>query len=66
VVGDANFLTGSQGLVAVDKPGNQVLFFNPDTPQTELTLFGFAPRVHEVPFDRAPARGFSTSACLRL
>ncbi|WP_300614063.1 hypothetical protein, partial [Trebonia sp.] len=45
---EANFLTGSSGLIAVDKIGNHVLFLNPVTYDTELTLDGFAPRVHEL------------------
>ena len=45
---DANFLTGSRGLIAVDKVGNRVLFLDPETYDTELTLEGFAPKVHEL------------------
>ena len=45
---DANFLTGSSGLIAIDKVGNQVLFLDPVSYETVLTLDGFAPRVHEV------------------
>jgi DNA-binding beta-propeller fold protein YncE len=45
---DANFMTGSNGLIAIDKVGNQVLFLDPDNYATVLTLDGFAPRVHEV------------------
>ncbi len=45
---DANFLTGSSGLIAIDKVGNQVLFLDPDSYETVLTLDGFAPRVHEL------------------
>jgi YVTN family beta-propeller protein len=45
---DGNFLTGSNGLIAVDKVGNQILFLDPVTYDTELTLDGFAPRVHEL------------------
>jgi YVTN family beta-propeller protein len=45
---EGNFLTGSNGLIAVDKLGNQVLFLDPVTYDTELTLDGFAPRVHEL------------------
>ena len=45
---DPNFLTGSNGLIAIDKLGNQVLFLDPDSYETVLTLDGFAPRVHEL------------------
>jgi DNA-binding beta-propeller fold protein YncE len=45
---DANFLTGSSGLIAIDKMGNQVLFLDPNSYETILTLDGFAPRVHEL------------------
>jgi hypothetical protein len=45
---DANFPTGSSGLVAVDKIGNQILFLDPLTYVTALTLDAFAPRVHEL------------------
>jgi DNA-binding beta-propeller fold protein YncE len=48
---DANFLTGSSGLIAVDKVGNLIHFLHPDTLSTELTLYGFAPRVHELLID---------------
>jgi hypothetical protein len=47
-MGDPNFLTGGSGLIAVDKMGNQVLFLDPDSYETILTLDGFAPRVHEL------------------
>jgi hypothetical protein len=59
-VADANFLTGSSGLIAVDKVGNRVLFLDPVTYATELTLEGFAPKVHELLV--APA----TSARIRI
>ena len=54
---DANFLNGSNGLIAIDKVGNQVLFLDPGSYETVLTLDGFAPRVHEVLIapDRATA-----------
>ena len=45
---DANFATGSDGLIAVDKIGNQILFLDPKTYATTLTLDAFAPRVHEL------------------
>jgi DNA-binding beta-propeller fold protein YncE len=45
---DANFATGSKGLIAVDKIGNQILFLDPKTYATTLTLDAFAPRVHEL------------------
>src|SRR5471032_2323869 len=45
---DSNFITGSGGLIAVDKIGNKVLFLDPVTYDTVLTLEGFAPRVHEL------------------
>jgi DNA-binding beta-propeller fold protein YncE len=43
-----NAPSGTAGLIAIDKVGNRVLFLNPETYQTELTLDGFAPRVHEL------------------
>jgi DNA-binding beta-propeller fold protein YncE len=45
---DANFPTGRDGLIAVDKIGNQILFLDPETYATTLTLDAFAPRVHEL------------------
>ena len=45
---DANFATGGNGLIAVDKIGNQILFLDPETYATTLTLDAFAPRVHEL------------------
>ena len=47
-IADPNFLSGSNGLIAIDKVGNQVLFLDPDSYETILTLEGFAPRVHEL------------------
>jgi YVTN family beta-propeller protein len=43
-----NFATGSNGLIAVDKVGNQVLFLDRETYATTLTLDAFAPCVHEL------------------
>jgi YVTN family beta-propeller protein len=54
---DPNFLSGSNGLIAIDKVGNQVLFLDPDSYETVLTLDGFAPRVHELLI--APDRGIA-------
>jgi DNA-binding beta-propeller fold protein YncE len=51
-VEDANFATGSNGLIAVDKIGNQILFLDPRTYATTLTLDAFAPRVHELAISR--------------
>jgi DNA-binding beta-propeller fold protein YncE len=45
---DANFATGSNGLIAVDKIGNQILFLDARTYATTVTLDAFAPRVHEL------------------
>jgi DNA-binding beta-propeller fold protein YncE len=45
---DANFATGGNGIIAVDKIGNQILFLDPKTYATTLTLDAFAPRVHEL------------------
>ena len=45
---DANFLAGSNGLIAVDKVGNQILFLDPHNYTVTGTLWGFAPRVHEL------------------
>jgi DNA-binding beta-propeller fold protein YncE len=45
---DANFPGGSTGLIAVDKIGNKILFLDPQTYATTLTLDAFAPRVHEL------------------
>jgi hypothetical protein len=39
---DANFATGRNGLIAVDKIGNQILFLDPRTYATTLTLDAFA------------------------
>jgi hypothetical protein len=37
-MGDANFATGSNGLIAVDKIGNQILFLDPKTYATRSRL----------------------------
>ena len=43
-----NFTTGTTGLVAVDKIGNEILFLNPVTYDVTKTITGFAPNVHEL------------------
>ena len=43
-----NFMTGKDGIIAVDKIANKILFLSASTYETVLTLSGFAPRVHEV------------------
>jgi len=53
---DANFITGSDGLIAVDKIGNKILFLDPISYETMLTLDGFAPRVHELAISPDHAR----------
>ena len=45
---DPNFLTGTSGLIAIDKIGNQVLFLDPQTFRTLCRLDDFVPRVHEL------------------
>ena len=55
---DANFITGRDGLIAVDKMGNKILFLDPVTFDTMLTLEGFAPRVHELAISPDHARAF--------
>ena len=46
--GNDNVTTGSDGLVAIDKKGNQVLFLDPESYAVVSALTGFAPRVHEL------------------
>ena len=43
-----NFMTGTDGVIAVDKIANRVLFLSPSNYETVLALSGFATRVHEV------------------
>ena len=43
-----NLPTGTRGVIAVDKVGNQILFLNPQTLHVEDVLTGFAPNVHEL------------------
>ena len=43
-----NFVTGTRGLIAIDKIGNRVLFLDPLTYETQTTLDGFPTRVHEL------------------
>ena len=45
---DPNHPTGTRGLIAVDKVGNQVLFLDPDTLRTAHVLSGFDRAVHEL------------------
>ena len=53
---DANFATGRDGLVVVDKTGNRFLFLNPQTYETVLMLDGFALRIHELAISPDHAR----------
>lgn len=43
-----NLPTGTRGVIAVDKVGNQILFLNRQTLHVEDVLTGFAPNVHEL------------------
>ena len=43
-----NFTTGTTGLVAVDKIGNEILFLDPVTYEVNMSIKGFAPNVHEL------------------
>ena len=45
---DTNHVTGSHGVIAVDKIGNKILFLDPASYATMLILDDFAPRVHEL------------------
>jgi DNA-binding beta-propeller fold protein YncE len=45
---DPNFMDGQEGVIAVDKIANKILFLAPLTYDTVLTLGGFASRVHEI------------------
>ena len=56
---DPNFPTGTTGLVAVDKVGNQVLFLDPRTYATVEVLQGFLPRVHELAISPDHARAYA-------
>src|ERR1700685_3157557 len=40
--------SGTEGLVAIDKVGNRVLFLDPENYTVIAALGGFAPRVHEL------------------
>jgi DNA-binding beta-propeller fold protein YncE len=55
---DPNFITGSDGVIAVDKIGNKILFLDPVSYETVLTLDGFAPRVHELAVSPDRTRAF--------
>ena len=43
-----NYTTGTAGLVAVDKIGNEILFLDPITYEVTNVIRGFAPNVHEL------------------
>ncbi len=43
-----NFTTGTTGLIAVDKLGNEVLFLDPITYEVRRSIQGFAQNVHEL------------------
>ena len=45
---DRNFTTGTRGLIAVDKKGNEVLFLDPESYNVIASIKGFALRVHEL------------------
>jgi len=55
---DRNFSSGTEGLVAIDKVGNRVLFLDPTDYTVILTLDGFAPRVHELLISEDHTRAF--------
>jgi hypothetical protein len=56
---DPNLPTGPDGLIAVGKVGNQVLFLDPVTFETVGVLNGFAPRVHELAISPDHSRVFA-------
>jgi DNA-binding beta-propeller fold protein YncE len=56
---DPNFPTGRDGLIAVDKVGNKVLFLDPATFETIEVLSGFAPRVHQLAISPDHARAYA-------
>ena len=56
---DPNFPTGRDGLIAVDKVGNKVLFLDPVTFETVEVLNGFAPRVHELAISPDHSRAYA-------
>ena len=43
-----NLTTGTAGLIAVDKVGNEILFLDPITYEMTKSINGFAPNVHEL------------------
>ena len=45
---DRNFTSGTEGVIAIDKIGNKVLFLDPTTYVVTRSLDGFASRVHEL------------------
>jgi hypothetical protein len=45
---DRNFTSGTEGLIAIDKIGNKVLFLDPTTYDVTRSLDGFASRLHEL------------------
>ena len=55
---DRNFSSGTEGLVAIDKVGNRVLFLDPTNYALIFTLDGFAPRVHELLISEDHTRAF--------
>jgi hypothetical protein len=59
---DANFQTGGTGLIAIDKLGNQVLFLDPRSLATTLTIDGFAPRGYELAISPDQATAFQSTA----
>jgi DNA-binding beta-propeller fold protein YncE len=58
MVSERNFASGNDGLVAVDKVDNKVLFFDPTNYKLVRTLDGFAPRVHDLLISEDHARAF--------
>jgi DNA-binding beta-propeller fold protein YncE len=56
---DPNFPTGRDGLIAVDKVGNKVIFLDPVTLATIEVLSGFAPRVHELAISPDHSRAYA-------
>jgi DNA-binding beta-propeller fold protein YncE len=55
---DRNFTTGTSGLIAVDKKGNEVLFLDPESYNVIASIKGFALRVHELLISEDHTRAF--------
>jgi len=69
---ERNFTSGTAGLVAIDKVGNEVLFLDPVTYCITKTIAGFESKVHELLISEdhtkafVPIYGMASTATIQI